>query len=362
MLNNFEQMAHGVTRSQLGKSFFMAGFECSTHKHRSGRRLDLIASTAHDKFALSDYQRLKSQELLVAREGLRWHLIEESAGRYDFSSVLPIVEAARATGVQVIWDLCHFGWPDGIDILKPEFVSRLAGYAAAFAKWLAHHLPGPGVFVPVNEISFFSWAGGEKGAIYPFLTGRGVELKAQLVRASIAAMEAIWSVTPTARFAQVDPVIHVIAHPQRPQEQSLAEVYRLAQFQSWDMIAGRVCPELGGQEKFLDIIGVNYYPDNQWIYDIKGTRRSHEFKPLRRSHSAYRPLRDILREVYERYHRTMFVAETGAENALRPDWFRYVWQEVQKTINSGVPVQGICLYPILNHPGWEDDRHCHNGL
>jgi hypothetical protein len=20
------------------------------------------------------------------------------------------------------------------------------------------------------------------------------------------------------------------------------------------------------------------------------------------------------------------------------------------------------MYPILNHPGWVDDRHCHNGL
>jgi DNA-binding FadR family transcriptional regulator len=25
-------------------------------------------------------------------------------------------------------------------------------------------------------------------------------------------------------------------------------------------------------------------------------------------------------------------------------------------------VHGICLYPIVNHPGWEDDRHCYNGL
>ncbi|HYP08997.1 MAG TPA: hypothetical protein VER03_22410, partial [Bryobacteraceae bacterium] len=25
-------------------------------------------------------------------------------------------------------------------------------------------------------------------------------------------------------------------------------------------------------------------------------------------------------------------------------------------------VEGICLYPIVNHPGWDDDRHCHNGL
>lgn len=23
---------------------------------------------------------------------------------------------------------------------------------------------------------------------------------------------------------------------------------------------------------------------------------------------------------------------------------------------------GVCLYPILNHPGWDDDRHCYNGL
>ena len=25
-------------------------------------------------------------------------------------------------------------------------------------------------------------------------------------------------------------------------------------------------------------------------------------------------------------------------------------------------MQGLCLYPIVNHPGWEDDRHCFNGL
>ena len=28
----------------------------------------------------------------------------------------------------------------------------------------------------------------------------------------------------------------------------------------------------------------------------------------------------------------------------------------------GVPVEGVCLYPILDHPGWDDDRLCPNGL
>jgi hypothetical protein len=43
-------------------------------------------------------------------------------------------------------------------------------------------------------------------------------------------------------------------------------------------------------------------------------------------------------------------------------WLRYVCQEVAAAIESGIPIEGICLYPIMNHPGWVDDRHCYNGL
>jgi hypothetical protein len=35
---------------------------------------------------------------------------------------------------------------------------------------------------------------------------------------------------------------------------------------------------------------------------------------------------------------------------------------VRWALNEGIPFEGICLYPILNHPGWMDDRHCQNGL
>ena len=31
-------------------------------------------------------------------------------------------------------------------------------------------------------------------------------------------------------------------------------------------------------------------------------------------------------------------------------------------MKAGVPVDGVCLYPIVNHSGWDDDRHCYNGL
>jgi len=356
------QSADAVVRENLFQSAFMGGFECSTHRLHSGRRLDLIAATQHDRFALLDYQRLQRLGMRVAREGVRWHLVEPRPGYYDFSSVAPIAQAAKTTRTQVIWDLCHFGWPDHLDILKPEFVSSLAEYGVAFAQWLYSRTDQAGFYMPVNEISFFSWAGGDEGAINPHLRGRGFEIKAQLVRAAVASMEAIWQVQPAARFAHVDPIIHVLAPPNHPEEHAEAEAFRLSQFQSWDMLAGRLWPELGGEEKYLDVIGVNFYPQNQWFYNLKGITRVRKFASISRTNPRYRPFREMLAEVYERYHRPMFVAETGAENRVRPGWLRYVSSEVQAAIRDGIPVHGICLYPILNHPGWVDDRHCHNGL
>ncbi|MBC8095906.1 MAG: beta-glucosidase [Akkermansiaceae bacterium] len=340
----------------------MGGFECSTHRLRPQRRLDLVADTRHEIFAQQDYERLAGQGLHVAREGLRWHLVEARPGCYDFSSVLPIVRAAQATGTQVIWDLCHFGWPDHLDLFKPEFIRALARYGAAFAEWLRNETGEPGYFVPVNEISFFSWAAGDEGSMFPFAINRGFDLKTQLVRAAMETMEAIWAVSPQARFVHVDPIIHVVAEPDRWHEKEEAEACRLSQFQAWDMISGRVWPELGGHEKYLDIVGVNFYPQNQWYYNLKGVERVRQFQTLTPQHPQHRRFREMLGEVHARYQRPILIAETGAENRRRAGWLRYVCGETKAAIEAGVPVTGMCLYPILNHPGWEDARHCHNAL
>src|SRR5918912_1568338 len=121
----------------LFPSFFLGGFECSAHRNTSGRRLDLIAATGHDRFARSDYVRLQVHGIRAARDGIRWHLVERAPGRYDFSADLPLIRAAQETGTQVIWDLCHYGWPDDLDVLSPEFLRRFAGLARAFTRLLA---------------------------------------------------------------------------------------------------------------------------------------------------------------------------------------------------------------------------------
>lgn len=335
-------------------SYILGGFECSTHRRLDGRRLDLIDATQHEKFALQDYRRLADLGFGAARDGLRWHIIETSAGKYDFRSVEEQTDAAQQVGIRVIWDLFHYGFPEHIDIFSADMPQRFAEFAAAFAEFHRSRTGSPPSVVPVNEISFFAWVGGDIGEFYPYEKQRGDELKLQLVRASISAIRALRSIEPDTCVISSEPAVNVIARPHEPWFSEEAENYRRSQFQAIDMITGRLRPELGGHTDHLDMIGVNYYPHNQWYFPDR------EMIPLDDPH--YRSLNSILLEIYERYDTPILITETGTEDERRETWFRYVAAECEIARNKGVDLRGICLYPIVNHPGWVDDRHCLNGL
>ncbi len=341
-----------MARERAFGSFVLAGFECSSHRRAGGQRLDLLAATGHDRHAAADYARLRRHGIRAARDGVRWHLIEAVPGEYDWSSVLPMLRAAIACEVQVVWDLCHYGTPDWLDVWAPQFAERLAGFAAAFAGLVREQSDAVPFYCPVNEISYWSWAGAEVGRFNPFAQGRGGAFKRQLVRGAIEATAAIRGVDPRARLITAEPLINIIAGAD-PTQAAEAERYRLVQFETADMLSGRAAPELGGSAGLLDVVGLNFYPDNQWFmgnYTI----------PL--GHHAHRPLSDMLAEVAGRYGRPLLLAETGAEGAGRAAWLHYVGAELRIAAARGVPLEGLCLYPILDYPGWEDDRPCRVGL
>jgi hypothetical protein len=178
-------------------------------------------------------------------------------------------------------------------------------------------------------------------------------LKLQLVRAFLAAAKAVREIIPGVKIVSPEPVIHIIGRPHVAGDAEDAERYRQSMFEAWDMILGRSHQELGGSEQQIDVIGVNYYGRNQWF---------NFGEAIHRDQPEYRPFHQILEEVYERYQRPVFVSETGAEGLERPAWFAYIAEQVRAAEINGVPLEGICLYPILNHPGWVDDRHCLNAL
>lgn len=341
----------GAALPSIFSSFVQGGFECSTQVRQDGRRLDLLASTSHDRNAAADYRQLRQHGITTVRDGLRWHLIETAPGRYEWSSFLPMLRAARQTGAQVIWDLMHYGWPDGLDIWSPQFVSRFARYAAAAARLVKSETDEIPFYCPINEISYLAWAGGDAAYLNPFARGRSFELKSQLARAAIEAMQEILAVEPRARFVHCEPVINIVAP--RDGERLDAERARQAQFQAFDMIAGTLWPQLGGDARLLDIVGVNYYRQNQWEL---GAAEIGDADP------RYRPLHSLLADVCSRYGRPVLVAETGTEGDDRPVWVEAIAEEVIAARRAGITVEGICLYPIIDHVGWDDDRNCPSGL
>jgi beta-glucosidase/6-phospho-beta-glucosidase/beta-galactosidase len=343
-----------MSDSRLFHSFWLAGFESSCHINRQGERLDLVCATQHDRELEADYARVRELGFGAVRESVRWHMVDHGSG-FDFSTVRSMLEAAKRQDLQILWSLCHYGWPEDVRLHSAAFVERFAAYCAAMARGVAELDDAVPFYTPINEISFFAWAAGEVGYMYPFDRGTGGELKRQLVRAAIAGMEAILAVEPRARFIHVDPLIHVVTPRGRPELARAAADQRASQFDAWDMLAGGLHPELGGQPRYLDVIGVNFYHANEWEYPDQRLRWEDTPRDPR-----WVPLHRLLAEVHTRYGRPMVISETSHFGAGRGRWLREVAEEADLARSAGVPLEGLCVYPVIDRPDWDNPEHWHN--
>jgi len=117
------------------------------------------------------------------------------------------------------------------------------------------------------------------------------------------------------RFATCDPFHHL--HPKT--------------FKATDALVGT---------GLVEMVGINYYP-----------------------HHAIEPLHRMIRAVADRYGLPVMITETGWHDGLpeahrrfphvggRRDWMRHVHEEIDR---SGVKVRGVCWYPWLDMPNWDD--------
>jgi hypothetical protein len=337
-------------------SFFLAGFECATGHNVNRQWIDQIAATQHDRFVRDDYRRLNELGILAAREAVRWPLVDK-AGSYDFSSIDPFIAASREFGIELIYDLFHFGYPDDVDLFSPEFPRRFADYCYATARYISSRSDGPYYFTPINEPSYFSWAAGEAGLFAPYEHERGVELKVCLVRALIEGINAIRAACPEARIVNADSLCRVVAPPDRLDLRREARDFNsIAVFQSWDILSGKLLPELGGSPQHLDIVGINYYWTNQWEIHCPGV-------PLADDDPRRWPLSRLIKSVWERYGQEILVTETSHVDDMRQVWLRELAEESARVLREDIPLRGVCLYPILGMPEWHSpERWTQMGL
>src|SRR5690606_26494482 len=133
------------------------------------------------------------------------------------------------------------------------------------------------------------------------------------------------------------------------------------QFQVLDMLTGKMCAELGGSAELIDIVGLNYYYNNQWVHNsVEGyflPWANENFDP------RWRPLYSLIEEVYDRYGYPMIIAETSHSGEDRPKWIRFVSDQCNIVIDKGIPLWGICIYPIIDRPDWDHlNRWHHSGV
>ena len=346
-------------RAGIFPTFFLSGFECSTFIWKDQGRRDLVAETRHREHALEDYQILASLGIAVAREGVPWPQVEKR-GYYDFSLVDPLITAMNAAKVIPIWDLCHYGYPVDADPFADDFAERFARYCRAAAEYVVPRVRGPHFFTPINEITFFAFAGGEWGWVAPYLTGREnrFRLRRALCKAAIAGAHAIREVDPEARMVNIDPLVYVVAPEDRPDLADEAEhETNVDTFAAWDLLSGQRDPELGGTPEILDIVGVNCYSFGQMVFQEQGPHQAMGPRDER-----IQPLCDLLEVAWERYRRPMIIGETSGLGEGRPAWLKDVMEESLAAVARGIDLHGVCLFPAVDMPNWHTGEWLHNGI
>lgn len=181
-------------------------------------------------------------------------------GVYGFSSLYPMIEAMNRFQIIPIWDLCHYGYPDDLDPFSEAFTDWFAAYCKAVAAYVIPRLHGPYFFTPINEITFFSFCGGKWGWVAPDRNTKEdcLRFRLALCKTAIAGVKAIREVEPEARMVHIDLLVQVVAPLDRPdlKEAAWHETY-VDTFVAWDVLYGKLHPELGGSPQILDIVGCN---------------------------------------------------------------------------------------------------------
>lgn len=330
------------------RSFVLGGFDCTAGRNAHGEWIDHTTATGHLRHLDEDYRRLTALGIRAVRDGIPWPLVERQPGRYDWSRLDRIAEASDRHGVEVVYDFCHFGYPEHLDVFGDEFVRAFAEYCYAAAGRLRMKSGTARYVTPLNEPSYFAWAAGDAARFFPYRTGASHALKIQLVRAIVAGSDAIRAALPDAVIVNVDPVCRTVAPRGRHDLAATADAFNAgAVMESWDMLCGRLYPELGGSPAQLGVLGINYYWTNQW--ELGDAER-----PLAADDDRRWPLSRLVRTVWQRYRAPVLITETGHIGDARAGWVRELAREANALLAAGVPLQGVCLYPVLGMPAWHD--------
>jgi hypothetical protein len=327
-------------------SFWGGGFDSVTPLVRLGRRkyrLDIIEATQHDQMADKDYGLLARLGIKWSREDIRWYRCEQAPGVYRFDHLEPILRAARRHGIEVVWSWMHYGCPSFVNPLDETFPDQLAALGERFRAWLGERGISACTVAPINELSHYTWRVGTLGTWHPFTRGQDQRLKEQLMLAHERCFERIKQSAPDVRVLLIEPFYHAAGREDDPPSMTEAARVRESTFEALDRLA-----------PFADAIGLNFYFDGQVeCYRVRG-KEGYQRRKLPARDPRRVSLVEALRLYCGRFGKPMVVTETSVRATRRLPWLGSMTQQALEAIREGLPLQGMCWYPIMDVPDWGD--------
>lgn len=147
--------------------------------------------------------------------------------------------------------------------------------------------------------------------------------------------------------------MHVVPRPGDPDGQVRAAAKASSQWQAWNLLPGQAEPELDGAPGWLDAVGVNHHHLSQWELDT-GVPLDRAARDPRRP-----PVAALLHTAWARYGRPLAMAETSHVGVHRVDWLHDILGQERQARSDGVPVDAVCVYPLVDRPDWNDTLRWH---
>jgi hypothetical protein len=79
-------------------------------------------------------------------------------------------------------------------------------------------------------------------------------------------------------------------------------------------------------------------------------------QPLAEDDPRRVPLLSGISEVHQRYGQSLMISDTSHLGERRAQWLREVAKDGQLAMRAGIPLEGLCHYPLLGMPEWHDQQ------
>jgi beta-glucosidase len=348
---------------ELDHGFVVAsGIECSAPTIARGRRQDELRKTGHwDRYA-EDLALVAAWGIRYLRYGIPFHVVARHRDRFDWAWTDRALAAVRASGIEPIVDLMHFGVPGDLRGMgDPRLPQRFVAYAAAFAE----RYPWVRWYTPVNE----PLVGATFSAALGWWNERASDDRSYVAAidgvatCAAAGMAVIRERRPDAIFLQSDACESYL--PTSTAALGHAAFLQERRFLGWDLAYGRRPAEAvarwlvesGMAPSRLDwfeangsdagcIVGHDYYIGNEWMVEPDGRTRS-ATADERQGYAA------LARDYHGHFGLPFMLSETNIDGEAAPRWLARTWNDALQLRLEGLPIRGYTWYGFVDHVDWD---------